>query len=238
MGSMPTKRKKRESWKEKQRKRQVKQQRSQEAYQIRKERETVKKPRKWLKWKILGAFCLAIMIFGVYGYWQYYISQLPPSIGGAASTSASTGLASAFSIRDINGTQFTLNQDSEKVIIVHFMAVGCSGQIYDINKHQLRQLKSLCNTYCVGHPFVIVTVAVATCPNSQLASIRSSYGVTWILGNDYDDQILDIVNTYTAYSIRDGSVILVDKSFHVAQVYTEQIAPDIVASKINQLLEV
>jgi len=89
----------------------------------------------------------------------------------------------------------------------------------------------------MGHPFVIVTVAVATCPNSQLASIRSSYGVTWILGNDYDDQTLDIVDAYTAYSIRDGSVILVDKSFHVAQVYTEQIASDIVTSKINQLLE-
>ncbi|MGB9756666.1 MAG: peroxiredoxin family protein [Candidatus Bathyarchaeales archaeon] len=234
---MPKKQKKRESWKEIQRRRQLKQQRAQEAYQIQREREAERKPRKWPKGKILGTFCLVIAIFGIYGYWQYYNSQLPPSIGGTSSTSPPSDLAPVFSLRDINGTQFSLSQQNGKVIIIHFMAVGCSGQIYSINNYQLNQLKNLCNTYCRNKPFVIVTVAVATCPNSQLANIRSSYGITWFLGNDYDDQKLDIIDAYTSYSIRDGTVILIDKTLHVAEVYTETLSIDTVKSKINQLLE-
>ena len=197
-----------------------------------------KKPRKWPKGKILGAFCFVIMIFGIYGYWQYYTSQLPPSFGGgAANTSPPQDLAPTFSMRDINGTQFSLSQYKGKVVIIHFMAVGCSGQFYPINDNQLKQLKKLCNNYCGDNPFIMVTVVVATCPNSQLSNIRSSYGVTWILGNDYDDQTLDIVNAYTDYSIQDGSVLLIDKTFHVAKVYTEEITAETVTSKINQLLE-
>lgn len=234
---MPKKQKKRESWKEIQRKRQLKLQRAQEAYQIQREREAERKPRKWPKGKILGTFCLFIIIFGVYGYWQYYNSQLPPAIGGNSNTSPPPEIAPTFSIKDINGTQFSLSQHNGKVIVIHFMAVGCSGQIYSINAHQLNQLKNLCNTYCKNKPFVIVTVAVASCPNSQLASLRSSYGITWILGNDYDDQTLDIVNAYKDYSINDGSIILIDKTFHVKKVYTNEITADAVSSIIDQLLE-
>lgn len=228
-----------ESWKEKQRKRQLRQQRAQEAYRIQKEKQAERKPRKWPKGKILGAFCFVVIIFGIYGYWQYYNSQLPPSFGGgaAANTSPTQELAPTFSLRDINGTQFSLSQHKGKVIIIHFMAVGCNGQIYSINDNQLKQLRELCNKYCRGNPFVIVTVAVATCPNSQLSNIRSSYGVTWILGNDYDDQKLDIVDAYASYSIKDGSVLLIDKTFHVAKVYTDEITADTVESQIIQFLE-
>lgn len=229
--------KKKEHWKEIQRKRQLKQQRAQEAYRIQREREAERKSRKWPKGKILGAFCLVIVIFGVYGYWQFHNSQLPPAIGGNSNTSPPPENAPTFSLKDINGTQFSLSQQNGKVVIIHFMAVGCSGQIYPINDHQLRQLKTLCSTYCGKRPFAIVTVAVATCPNSQLASIRSSYGVTWFLGNDYDDQKLDIVNAYKDYSIRDGTVILIDKTLRVAKVYTEELAIDTVKNKIDQLLE-
>jgi peroxiredoxin len=236
---MSRKKEKRESWREKQRRRLLKQQRAQEAYRIQREKQAEKKPRKWPKGKILGAFCFIILIFGIYGYWQYYNSQLPPSIGGssAAGTSPPQDLAPTFSIKDINGTHFSLSQHKGKVVIIHFMAVGCSGQIYTINVNQLKQLRKLCNSYCRDKPFVMVTVAVATCPNSQLSNIRSSYGVTWILGNDYDDQTLDIVDAYMAYSIKDGSVLFIDKKFHVAKVYTEEITAETVMSEINQLLE-
>jgi parallel beta-helix repeat protein len=70
MRKMPKKEKKK-SWKEIQRERQIKQQRVQEAYQIQKEREAERKPRKWPKGKILAAVCLLVLIFGVYGAWQF-----------------------------------------------------------------------------------------------------------------------------------------------------------------------
>jgi hypothetical protein len=234
---VPKKKKKRESWKERQQKRLLKLQRAQEAYQIQREREAERKPRKWPKGKIIGAFSVIILIFGIYGYWQYYNSQLPPTIGDASNTSPASEFAPTFSLRDINGTQFSLNQQAGKVILIHFMAVGCSGQIRDINKYQLSQLGSLCSTYCGEEPVVIVTVAVATCPNSQLASLRSTYNIKWFFGNDYDDQALDIVNAYAGYSINDGTVILVGKDLRFAQIYRDVLSIGTVKTKIDELLE-
>jgi parallel beta-helix repeat protein len=63
--------KKKKSLKERQRERQIKQQRTLEAYRIRREREALRKPRKWSKGKIFGIICLAILIFGAYGVWQF-----------------------------------------------------------------------------------------------------------------------------------------------------------------------
>jgi parallel beta-helix repeat protein len=73
---MPKKEKKK-SWKERQRERQIKQQRVQEAYQIQREKEAERKPRKWPKGKIFVAVCLLVLIFGVYGAWQFTKSSTP-----------------------------------------------------------------------------------------------------------------------------------------------------------------
>jgi len=231
------KKEKKKSWRERQRERQLKQQRAQEAYKIQRERETERKPRKWPKGRIIFGVCLIALIFTTYGTWQYFEGQKPPAIGGATSNSPQTGPAPNFSLKDINGTQFSLSQFSGKVIVVHFMAVGCYGQMYPINDNQLRQLKIVCNIYCTNKPVTMFTVAVATCANSELARIRTNYGITWILGNDYDDYNMDIVNAYSSYSIQDGSILLIDKSFNVAKVYTEAITTETLSSKINQFLE-
>ncbi|HUW47201.1 MAG TPA: hypothetical protein VMW36_00435, partial [Patescibacteria group bacterium] len=72
-----SKKKKKKSWKERQRERQIKQQRALEAWRIQREIEAERKPRKWPKGKILGALCLIVLIFGAYGAWQY---TNPPTI--------------------------------------------------------------------------------------------------------------------------------------------------------------
>lgn len=59
----------------KQRKRQLKQQRAQEAYEIQRERETEKRPRKWSKGKMILGFCLISLMFTAYGTWQYFEGQ-------------------------------------------------------------------------------------------------------------------------------------------------------------------
>jgi hypothetical protein len=234
---MPKKEKKKKSWKERQREKQIRQQRAQEAYQVQREREAEKKPRKWPKGKMIFGFCLVVLVFSAYGTWQYFEGQKPPAIGGTTNNPPPTGSAPSFSLRDINGSQFSLSQHSGKVIVIHFMAVGCGGQIYPINDYQLKQLTQVCVAYCGNKPFTVVTVAVATCPNSQLAVIRANYGVTWVLGNDYDDGKMDIVNAYTSYSINDGTIVLIDKTFNVAKVYTEATSAETLSSKINQLLQ-
>jgi len=233
---LPKKKKRKRSWKERQREKQKKEQRAQKASQIQRERETQRKEKQWPKGKILAGFCLVAVILGAYGVWQYYI-QLPPTIGdGTNGNPLPTGSAPDFSLKDIDGTQFSLNGHSGDVIAIHFLAVGCGGQIRSINDHQLKQLKSVCNDYCGNNPVTMVTVVVATCQDSDLARIRSDYGITWVYGNDYDDGKLDIVDAYAPYGINDGTILLVDRSFNVVEVYTESVAASTLSSKINQLL--
>jgi len=224
---------KKKSWKERQRRSQIKQQRAQEASY--RQSKAKRKARKWPKGKILVGISFLVLILISYGVWQYYV-QLPPSIGGEANNSPPIGSAPTFSLSDVNGTHFSLDQLRGKVVAVHFMAVGCGGQVYPINDHQLKQLKAICSNHCGSNPVALVTVAVATCENPELARIRSTYGITWVLGNDYADGKMDIVEAYKSYSIKDGTILLIDKTFNVDKVYTEAATAEALSLKINQLL--
>ena len=187
---------------------------------------------------IISTICLITLVLASYGIWQYYDGQKPPTIGGAAGASASslsTASAPNFSLKDINGTQVSLSQFKGKVIGIHFMAVGCHGQINPINEYQLTQLNGACNNLCGKEDATFLTVAVATCESSDLGVLRSSYGVSWILGNDYADGTLEIVNSYVPFEIRDGTVVLIDKTFSIAEVYQGGVSANQLVSKISQL---
>jgi peroxiredoxin len=245
--NLPKKEKqKKKNWKEKQRERQIKQQRAQEAYETQRERGTRTKPRRYPKGKIVFGVCLIGLIFVAFVAWQSG-SKPPSSIDGTtnnppSSTDEPTNNPSAtvsapnFSLTDINGASFSLSQQAGKVIAVHFMAVSCGGGIVQTNENQLRTLKSVCSTYCGKKPVAVVTVAATTCSVSCLETIRSDYAVTWTLGNDYDDGTLDIIDAYSSYSIADGAIVLIDRNFNVAQVYTGETSFEALSSRINQLL--
>ena len=184
------------------------------------------------RYRVLIGVCLVAFVSIAYGAWQYY-GQLQTD-GDVKNISANP--APNFSLNDINGTQFSLSQHSGDVIVLHFMAVGCGGQISPINDYQLSQLETVCNNYCGRKAVKIVSVVVATCPSSDLAQIRINKSITWILGNDYDDGKIDIIDAYTSYLIEDGTIILVDKMLNVAQVYIEAVTADTLSFKIDQLL--
>ena len=226
------------SWKEKQRDRNLKQQRSQIPQSYREQKiENRRRMQRSIK-IIFSTICLITLLLTSYGIWQYYDSQKPPTIGGAAAApdvSSSTALAPNFSLKDINGTQISLSQYKGKVIGIHFMAVGCHGQINPINEYQLTQLNSACNSLCGKENATFLTVAVATCESSDLDVLRRNYGVSWTLGNDYADGTLEIVNSYVPFEIGDGTVVLVDKTFSIAQVYQGGVAANTLVSKIGQL---
>lgn len=252
---MPKKENKK-SWKEIQRERQLKQQRAQESDRIRLEveRKYNKEHKGWPVGKVVGAIFLIALILVAYVAWQ---SSIPPStIGSGAispspttpstsplppSTPASTLLAPDFSLEDVNGTKiFSLNQHSGEVIAIHFMGLfGCSAQLYQINENQLQELRTVYDTYCGKKPVTIVTVGMATCAgcDDYLAQVRDYFGITWTLGNDYDDEKLDIIQAYTTkFSIYDGTIVLVDKKSNVAEVYTDPITAAGLSARIDQLL--
>ena len=95
----------------------------------------------------------------------------------------------------------------------------------------------MCSNYCGEKSVTIVTVAATTCAKSCLETIRTDYGVTWTLGNDYDDGKGDIINAYSSYSIADGAIVLIDKDFRVANVYSQETTFETLAARINQLLQ-
>jgi len=67
--------------------------------------------------------------------------------------------------------------------------------------------------------------------------LRATYGVSWIIGNDYEDGALDIVNAYVPHEIGDGSVVLIDKTFNVVEVYGGGVAAETLSTRMTQLLE-
>ena len=224
-------------WKEKYRKRQLKQQGSKQTAHAQRSRNKKAKPGKFPFQKVFLGIAAIVIIAAAYGIWQTYEAQKPPVIGGVSGTTTTQGAAPDFSLLDINGDSVSLSQFREKVIGIHFMAVGCGGQINEINQYQLTQLKSVCTSHCGDNSSAFLTVAVATCQNSALDQLRSAYGVTWALGNDYGDEVLDIVNKYIPYEIGDGTVVLIDKSFNVAQVYNSGVDAETLSAKIDQLAE-
>jgi hypothetical protein len=192
--------------------------------------EAEKKPRKWPKGKIIAGILLVTILIAAYEAWQYSTIETdsPEPIGPAPN----------FDLMDINHTTyFTLEQFSGKVIAIHFMIVGCHGLIYPIDDNQLRQLRLVCNSYCGNRQFVIITVLSSTCRPSNLSQIRVDYGITWHMGNDYDNGVMDIFDAYATYSVKDGTIVLIDKTFNVTQVHTEATTARTLSSEIEQLLK-
>jgi hypothetical protein len=222
----------RKIWREKQRERQ----RAQEAYEAQRARAAQKKPRKYPKGKIVFGICLIGLMFVAYVAWQSS-SKPSSSTNGTPNNPPLTGSAPDFSLKDINGTQISLNQYSGKPILVHFMALaGCTGQLNDVSYIRLPQLKSVSTRY--SDKVALVTVSVATCAGCDtiLADLRKDFGISWVLGNDYDDERLDIIDSYSNYEIYDGTIVLIDRSFNVAQVFKTDVTLDMLTSKIDQLL--
>jgi parallel beta-helix repeat protein len=122
---MPKKEKKK-SWKERLQERQVKQQRAQESYQIQREVEAKKKPRKWPKGKILAAFFVIVLIFGVYAASQF-IKPSTPSDGNPSEIPAGESIyirsdgqvdPSAAPISNVGNNHYTFTADMSNPIIV------------------------------------------------------------------------------------------------------------------------
>jgi hypothetical protein len=192
--------------------------------------EPEKKPRKCPKGRIIVVIFLVAILVAGYGSWQYFTmeTERPEPLGPAPD----------FPLMDINSTSiFTLGEFSGKVIAIHFMIVGCHGEVYSIDDNQLRQLKTVCNSFCGGGQFVIITVLSSTCLTSNLTQIRLDYGITWRMGNDYNDGMMDIFKAYEAYSVKDGTIVLVNKTFNVTKVHTEAMTASALSSEIDQLLK-
>jgi len=129
-----SKKKKKKSWKERQRERQIKQQRAQEAFRIQNGREGKRKSRHWPTGKILVAVCLIALIIGAYLVWQY-IKPLeePPQKSGTIYIRADGSIDPANApILNVENVYYTLTADINDSIVVERDNIVVSGANYSL----------------------------------------------------------------------------------------------------------
>jgi len=125
-----SKKKKKKSWKEIQRERQIKQQRAQAAHQARRER----KPRQWPKGKVLVAVCLIALIVGAYLVWQYIkpLEEPPPQSGVIYIRADGSVDPSNASILNVGNVSYTFTADIHDSIVIERDNIVVDGANYSL----------------------------------------------------------------------------------------------------------
>jgi peroxiredoxin len=182
---------------------------------------------------MLGAILVIILVIGF-----VIVNGNNSSIEEAANPKnapSNENLDPLFTLQDLQGVEYSLRDYEGTPVLVHFMAVGCGGEYSKLNDNQLKQLKNICTNLCDEKKVTIFTVLVSTCETTDLFPLYDMYNITWILGNDYQDSKLDVIETYSAYEPSDGMVLMLDKDLEVKEVMKESINSDTVVSKVLHL---
>lgn len=110
-----TKKKKRESWKERRRRAAIKHQKALETERLKREREP-QKSKRWPRNKLLGVVFLAslVLVVGVYAAWQ-----------NTQPASNNRQLAPLFTLTDLNGNAISSENFTGKVVILDFFFPQC-----------------------------------------------------------------------------------------------------------------
>jgi peroxiredoxin len=89
--------------------------------------------------------------------------------------------APSFTVTDVNGTVFKLDDQRGKIIIVEFMATWCR-----YCKAQIEELK-LVHERFRDMPIVIISISIEPSDEPEtLAEYRNNLGATWIFAQSYE----------------------------------------------------
>jgi hypothetical protein len=182
---------------------------------------------------ILGLGVVAILLIGyalVSGYNQNHYD-------GSQNTGKDVTFDGVnFKFVDLRGFEHRLSDYKGIPTLVHFMAVGCGGEYSMLNDNQLKQLGIICGRLCEKTQITIFTVLVSTCDETDLSQLYDMYNITWILGNDYQDSKLDVVEKFSEYTPEDGMIVLLDQNLYVQAVFKGAVTVDGLMARI-QILE-
>lgn len=140
-----------------------------------------------------------------------------------------------FKLVDLQGFEHRLSDSKGIPVLVHFMAIDCGGKYSMLNDNQLKQLGVICGNLCEKTQINIFTVLVSTCDETDLSQIYDMYNVTWILGNDYQDSKLDVVEKFSEYEPEDGMIVLLDQNLRVQEVFKGAVTVDSLMNEIQML---
>jgi thiol-disulfide isomerase/thioredoxin len=157
-----TKKKKKESWKERRRRATIKHQKAAEAERLRREREP-KKSKGWSRSKILGIvfFASLVLVVGAYAAWQ---NTQPPN---------ESGLASLYMLTDSDFSEFR-----GKVVVVDCFATWCQPCLQEIP--HLAQIHEKYNSSEV----VVISVGSSGDSAIELRQFKQDHNMTWRVARD------------------------------------------------------
>ena len=120
----------------------------------------------------------------------------------------SEGVATDFTVVDIDGNSFTLSERRGKVVLLEFMTTTC-----EVCKEVTKNLKVIRESYN-ERELVIISISISPADNdSLLRDYRETYQANWILAMDTQD----LRHSYNARSVRsiDGEVsVLINELGH------------------------
>ena len=181
--------------------------------------------------KILLGFGFLVIIFLGYGL----ISNKKASIGDDLEGNSQEESIPFFKIVDLKGNDHRLADYQGSPVIAHFMSVSCGGEFSKLNDNQLKQLNSVCGDLCDENHVTIFTILVSTCETTDLSQLYDLYNITWILGNDYQDAKLDVVEAFSEFEPADGMIILMDGDLVVNKVLDYSVTSEDLLAEILAL---
>lgn len=146
-----------------------------------------------------------------------------------------TSTSILYDLVDLRGVEHSLSDYRGAPVLVHFMAVGCGGQYSMLNDNLFKQLKIVCDNLCEEERLTIFTILVSTCETTDLSQLYDMYNVTWVMGNDYQDNKLDVLEKFREYEPEDGTIIFLDQELAVKDVKKGGISADDLINEIIQL---
>ena len=158
-----TKKKKKESWKEKRRKAAIKHQKAAEAERLRRETEP-KKSKGWSRSKVFGIvfFASLVLLVGVYAAWQN--TQPQPN---------ENGLSSLYTLTDPGFSEFR-----GKVVVVDCFATWCQPCLQEIP--HLAEI----NEKYDSSEVVVISVGSSSDSATKLIQFKQDYDMTWMVARD------------------------------------------------------
>ena len=205
-----TKKKKKESWKEKRHRAALKHQKALEAERLRKERQP-KKSKGWPRSKALGIVFLAslVLVIGVYAAWQ---NTQPAS-------NENSGLPSLYTMTNADFTEFR-----GRVVVVDCFATWCQPCLQEIP--HLAQI----NENYGNSEVVVISVGSSGDSSLKLRQFKQDYNITWKVARD----TVGVFNKYNAEYI--PTLVILDQNGNIH--YRNQGLTDAstLSSKIDELI--
>jgi cytochrome c biogenesis protein CcmG/thiol:disulfide interchange protein DsbE len=179
-----TKKKKKESWKEKRRRATIKHQKALEAERLKREREP-KKSKGWPRIRLLGIvfLLLIVLVIGVYAAWQ----STQPSNGGEQS--------SLYTLTDAQFSEFR-----GKIVLIDCFATWCQPCIIEFD-----HLKEVNDKYDSSE-VVVVSVGSSGDSVAGLVQFKKDYNMDWLVARD----TVGVFNEYNVESI--PTLVILDQN--------------------------